>query len=310
MIKGKYIVSQNGNVIGEFNNAITNEGMSIIRSYLANPGIEWCGAISIGSLNTTASANTNTSMDFEILKTPVLLRSIQNSEIVIKAALDADVECEIYELGLYPSVVNSTSNGYDDKLIVNFDELWYNSTTNVEINSSNFSSTSRAGSRSLTIPATSLDFSSDLFFDVSGYSSLDSMTFLYNVVSTGTDRIITIKLSDDQLPTPGTKSVDITIPGSITGYNKYSVLMGNFTELNNFNNRVSKISISSLSVPGSAVVNLDAIRIDDADEVDPNFSLVSRSLIGTTGGSTSNDFVKKQLGIEVDIEYRVEISSL
>lgn len=310
MIKGRYILSIDGNKIGEYQNSITNDGMSIIRSYLANPNIEWCGAISIGSLNSTPSSASNTGMDFELIKSPIILRSVQNSDIILKAVIDADIECEIYELGVYPSVFNSTSNGYDDRLIINFDEDWYDSTTFIEISAGNYSSISRVGSRSLSITQSSLDFSADLIFDVSGYSSLDNISFLYNVTSTGSDRTITITLVDDQLPTAGSKSYELVIPGNTTGYNKISVPLGNFVESNNFNSNITKISISTLEDLSAAELTIDAIRIDDADENDPNFSLVSRSLIGTAGGSSNSDFVKKPLGVEVDIEYRVEISSI
>lgn len=310
MIKGTYILSSSGVEIGRYNNAITNEGMTIIRSYLANPSIDWCGAISIGCLNNTASASTNTSMDYEITKVPVLLRSVQNNELIVKAAVEADIECEIYELGIYPSVFNSTSNGYDDRLLINFDEEWYDSATLLDIDLSNYSSISRVGSRSLLVPDSTINFSNDLVFDLSGYSSLDNIDILYNVTTTGTNRSITVSFIDEQLPTPGTKTKTIVVDGSTSGYNKITTTLGDFVEANNFNNQVSKISISATADPGAALISLDSIRINDADETDPNFSLVSRSLIGSVGGSTSSDYVKKPGGLEIDIEYRLEISSI
>lgn len=308
MIKGTYSIFINGNKVSESSNAITTQGMNIIRSYLANPSYSWSGAISIGCLNTTAASSTNTSMDFEITKVPVLLRSVDNSEIVLKSTLEADIECQIYEIGLYPSVFNNTSNGYDDKIIVNFDEEWFDSSTLLEINNANYSSSSRVGSRSIIIPQTVIDFSYDLSFDLTGYSSLDEISFLYNVTSTGSDRTITVTLHDNQLPTAGTKSANIVLDGSSTGYKKVSELLGNLSELNNFNGSISKISISTLEDLTASELNIDSIRINDSDEVDPNFSLVSRSLIGVVSGESSSDYVSKPLGIEADIEYRLEIS--
>lgn len=284
--------------------------MNIIRYYLSNPSIDWSGAISVGSLNINAAASSNTALDFEVLKVPVLLKSVENTEVILKATIDSDIECEIYELGVYPAVFNNTSNGYDDKILANFDESWIDSLTLNELISSNYSSVSRIGSRSVVIPQTSVDFSNPLAFDLSGYSSLDEMSILYNVTATGADRIISITLSDNQLPVAGTKSIDITIPGTSLGYNKISVLLGNFSELNNFNGQVQNISISTTEDLSSAELNIDAIRLNDSDEVDPNFALVSRSLIGSVGGETISDYIKKPVGVEADIEYRVDISSL
>lgn len=307
MIRGRYIIRQGDNILSESTNAITSEGINIIRSYLANPKFNWAGGVSVGSLNSTAAASSNTSMDYEIARIPVILRSIEGSEIVIKAVLDSEFSGKIYELGVYPSVENVTSLGFDDKILVNFDELWYDTSTLLEIDSSNFSSTSRVGQRSLIVTDSAIDTSTDLGVDVSGYSNLDSISILYNVTSTGTDRTLRVTMIDDQLPSPGTKYFDFVIDGSSTGYSKISEDLGNFTETNNFNGDLVSIQISSSEDTGAATINLDSIRINDADETDPNFALVSRSLIGNQNGDTASDYVIKPAGVEVDIEYRLEI---
>lgn len=304
--KARYILSIDGKVVSESYNAITNDGLAIIRSYLANPTFNWAGAISIGAMNKTAAANTNVSMDYEIAKVPVILRSVQNNEIIVKGALNSNFSGRIYELGIYSEASNITSNGFDDALLLNFDELWLNTSNDSEVSAGNFSSNSRVGDRNLIIGSSSVDVYSNTGIDLAGYSSLDSISLLYNVASTNAgSRVVRVTFIDSQLPTPGTKYADFTISTSSAGFDKITTLLGNFTETGNFNGDVTKIKITSAS--GSGEVNIDAIRVNDEDEVNPNFALVSRSLIGTQNGDTVSDYVVKPSGVEVDIEYRVEL---
>lgn len=96
MISGKYIIKCQGEIISESSNAITDEGLYLIRSYLANPTSNWAGAISIGAMNSTAASSTNSSLDFELARIPVLLRSVENNEIVIKGVLNSDFSGKIF----------------------------------------------------------------------------------------------------------------------------------------------------------------------------------------------------------------------
>lgn len=304
----RYIISIDGSIVSESYNAITNDGLAIIRSYLANPTFNWAGAISVGALNKTASAATNTIMDYEIAKVPVVLRSVQNNEIIIKGVLNSNFSGRIYELGIYSEATNISSNGFDDSLLVNFDELWLNTSNDSEVTSGNFSSNSRVGDRNLIVGASALDVYTATGVDLGGYSSLDSVSLLFNVATTDpVDRVVRVTFVDSQLPTPGTKYADFTIDTSNSGYDKLTTLLGNFTETNNFNGEVVKIRVSAGSYAGSGVVHIDAVRVNDEDEVNPNFALVSRSLIGSQNGNTTSDYVNKPSGVEVDIEYRVEL---
>lgn len=304
--KARYILSINGEILSESYNAITNDGLAIIRSYLANPTFNWAGAISIGAMNKTASASTNTSMDYEIARVPVILRSVQNNEIIVKGTINSNFSGKIYELGIYSDANNISSNGFDDALISNFDELWLNTSNDSEVAVENFSSNSRVGDRNLIVGASALDIYTATGIDLSGYSSLDSISLLYNVASTNAgDRVVRVTFIDSQLPTPGTKYADFTISTSSAGFDKITTLLGNFTETGNFNGDVTKIKVTAAS--GSGTIHLDAIRVNDEDEVNPNFALVSRSLIGSQNGNTTSDYVTKPSGVEVDIEYRVEL---
>ncbi len=307
MIRGRYLIKQKDSILSESYNAITDEGLYLIRSYLANPTSNWAGAISVGAMNSTAAASTNSSLDFELARIPVILRSVENNEIVIKGVLDSDFSGKIFEIGLYPEVFNILSDGFDDKLVLNFDELWLKTSDNLQIDSANLSVDSRAGENNLKIGTSALDIYTNIGLNISGYTNFDVTSLMYNVTASGTNRTFRVTFIDNQLPTPGTKYADFTLDCSSTGYKKIDKLIGDYTETGNFNSEVIKINITAASYSNSARVELDAFRINDADETNPDFSLVSRSLIGSQNGSSSSDYVYKPGGVEVDIEYRVQI---
>lgn len=308
MIKGRYIISHNGNIISQSENIITSEGMNIIRSYLAGFTPIWCGAIAIGSMNSTSPSTSDTSLDFQIARIPVSFISIEGNEIIVKGSLSAEFQAEIYELGIYPTVTNSTSSGYDDKLILNASETWFNTSDGLIADSSNFSSGGRVGFRNIIFNDTAKNIYSDTAINLNGYSSLDSIGLLYKTQSSGSNKTIRLTFYDSQLPTPGTKYYEFSLNGSTTGYKSLSTLLGNFTETGNFNGEVSRIGLSCSATTGAGTFYFDSLKINDEDETNPNFALVSRSLVGVQNGTSSTDFVVKPAGIEVDIEYRMEVS--
>ena len=57
-----------------------------------------------------------------------------------------------------------------------------------------------------------------------------------------------------------------------------------------------------------ATIHLDAIKLNDVDETNPDFALISRALIGQVGGSASSDYFEKRAGTNMTIEYVVELS--
>lgn len=308
MASGKYIIYQGGKVISESNNIITNEGMNIIRSYLCGTISAWAGAIAIGTMNSTNPSATDTSLDYEVSRVPVTIISIEGNEIIVRASVAAEFSAKIYELGIYPAITNSTSLGFDDRLILSFDEVFLNSSDGLPASSSLFTESTRIGGSALIFNTSARDLYVEKVINLTGYSGLDSFSLLYKTHSIGNNRNVTITLYDNQLPTPGTSQVVMSLDGSALGYKKVTQLFGNFVNTNNFNGQVVKIGVSGSSASGAGTFYLDAFKVNDSDETNPNFALVSRSLIGTQNGDTSTDYVVKPAGVEVDIEYRLDIS--
>ena len=157
MISGRYLIYENGNIISESKNIITNEGMNIIRSYLCGSISAWAGAISIGTMNITSPSVTDSSLDYEVSRVPVNLISIDGNEIIVRASVSAEFSAKIYELGIYPAVTNITSLGFDDRLLLSFDELYLNSSDNLPASSSLFTTSSRIGGKSLIFNTSARD---------------------------------------------------------------------------------------------------------------------------------------------------------
>jgi len=307
---GKYLIYENSELIGTYNNVLTTEGKSLIRNYLAGNIGAWSGSIAIGAMNSASPTVSDAGLEFEIVRVPVVLAAVKNNDIVLSADLDSTIAGRIFELGVYPTVTNSFSAGFDDRIIANFSEDWLD-TLGVSLSSSNFNGTdevpeARVGYRNLIIGSSGINTEYSLGIDLSGYSDLDSMSILYETTSIGSNRTLRFTFYDNQLPTPGTKYYDFTLDGTSVGYKKVSAEFGLFTENGDFNNNISKIGISSSG--SSAEVEIDSIKLDDADETNPNFALVSRALIGQAGGSLATDYFEKRAGTTMTIEYVVELT--
>lgn len=304
---GKYKVYINNKLVSESSNIITTNGKNIIRHYLSGAAPAWAGSIAVGALNKNVPALTDTSLEFEIQRFPIFVKYVDSSEIVCTATLDADLDAKIFELGLYPTTLNSSSKGFDDKVIVNGEEDWTDN-SGVILTSSSYYGTEtspqgRVGYRNLVMSTSAQTFKLTSGEDISGYSDSDSITILYDVASTGTNKSLTITFEDDTLPTPKTKYKVITLTSSSTGYNSITSTLGSFTEESGFSGRLSLIKLSTAS--SSSTIRLDAIKFNDADNSDELFSLISRSLIGAQNGTAATDYVQKNSGEEAIIEYRV-----
>lgn len=305
---GKYRIYINNELVNESYNILTTNGKNIIRQYLSGAAPAWAGSIAVGAMNKNSPSATDTSLEFEIQRFPIFVKYVDSSEIVCTATLDSDLEARIFEVGLYPTTLNSSSKGFDDKVIVNGEEDWTDNSGNI-LTSSSYSGTEispqgRVGYRNLILSNSAQTFKLLSGEDISGYSDSDSITILYNVATIGTNKSITITLEDDTLPTPKTKYKTFIITTSSTGYNSITTTLGTFTEDNGFSGRLSKIKITTAS--STSIIHLDAIKFDDIDNSDELFALISRALIGNQNGVATTDYVQKTSGEEAIIEYRVE----
>lgn len=76
MIKGRYVIKIDGEVVAERDNLITTNGFFMINRHLAKSSIDWAGALAIGSVTTAPSISDKT-LYYELDRMPITLKSYQ-----------------------------------------------------------------------------------------------------------------------------------------------------------------------------------------------------------------------------------------
>jgi hypothetical protein len=305
MLKGTYIYYENGQEVYRSSNVITKYGKRFLTSFLAGRDSFASKSMAFG-IDSTAALDTNTKLGFEFYRTPVLFGStdIQTSNdittyaVVYKATIPQDVAGYITEVGIYPEYKESLSS-YDSKFIADFDNQldWTNTplitTTNARIGQYLLNMSSNGTSAK--------EYKTNIqAIDLSGYSVNDTLKLAYVKNDANLQNII-IRFYSSALDY---YSVTIT-PESGTGYKISSDITLNnlFTNASTANvdsSNINQIGVIITPVSGqSTSTGLDALRINDEDTFDPNFGLISRSVLSTP--------LVKLAGRQVDVEYRLDL---
>lgn len=116
---------------------ITNTGKQIIGRYLigltdtyASHLVLGCGAKPLSSTEAFGDYSTKTSLNFEMIRVPIISRNIVTesgiTKVIFTAELPSTERYAITEMGLYPSIANPTAVGSDNKplSLFNFGENW------------------------------------------------------------------------------------------------------------------------------------------------------------------------------------------
>jgi hypothetical protein len=303
MLKGTYIFYQDGKEIARSANIITKFGKRFIANFIAGNERLISKSMAFG-IDSTAATDLDTRLGFEFYRTPVLFGStdIQTSNeitsyaVVYKATIPQDVSGVITEVGLYPEFRQSI-NIFDSKFLTDFDSQldWTNAPELVSQNSkigpyllNMISASGAAREYTTTIPT----------LDLSGYSVNDSIRLAYYKYD---NSLASIKI---RLYSSSTAYYETTItPPSGTGnfisgnILLSSVFAGATTPAPDPTN-INKIGIIITPTSGTSTVGMDALRINDEDTFDPEFGLISRSVVTA---------LNKAAGRQVDVEYRLEL---
>jgi hypothetical protein len=307
MIKGTYIISQDGKELCRAENTITKFGKRFLTEYLAGNIIDGKKDIAIG-ISPTASTINDTRLGFEFYRVPVSFGStnIQTVNgttsygVVFKATIPQDVAGSINELGLYPST-RSSSNNYDSKFISDFSSPlnWIDTDSfNPEVDYAN----AKIGDNVLKMQSnlsTAREYVYNIgSFDMSGYSANDSIKICYYQYDTRLSSI-TVKFYSStndyykyEFVSDG--SVGYKISPDILLSSVYTSPVGSPNK-----SQINKIGVSIKTNTTSATyVGMDGLRINDEDTFDSNFGLISRAVI--------TEFTKS-VGQPIDIEYRLAL---
>lgn len=310
MIKGEYVFYENGKEIARSSNLITTYGKRFITSFLAGINTYNAKDLAFGIDDTEASPS-NTRLGFEFYKTPVTLGSIDIDTTaptyiaIFKATIPQDIAGVIKEIGLYPGSRTSINN-YDSKFISDFNDRieWYSDAYNPVYSTS---VSPRVGINLLEFKFDPLDTTETTRefkynigqFDLSGYSSKDKLTLAYNRASSN---LASIKIKF--YTSSGNYYYGTITPTSGTGDKIASIDMSDVFANTEGSPNASVISMIGIeltrtSAASDAVTYMDGLRINDEDTFDPNFGLISRSVLDTP--------ITKTIGRSVDVEYKLSL---
>lgn len=262
---------------------ITNNGKIHIKRYLAGyePAIGRSIAFGIGTVSESA---TNFKLQFETGRADVTLVAYDfaNDRVVFKAPLPDDFGGEIHEVALYSNNSDTIAGDGASRVITTFDsatETWVDpssgtqstfGTTGVRIGDDALKQTPAAGS-------TRTDSLADLLLDLSAYSGSDKFVFAFNCANANADAI-TFQFMNDS-----SNYFTITLPAQSTGYKVTEVAKASAVATGNPDwNMITELRVSTKAKAGGAAnVQFDGIRIDDADTVNPEYTMVAREVLDT-----------------------------
>jgi hypothetical protein len=294
---------------------ITKFGKRFLTSYLAS-GLNFNQKdIAIG-IGTSAATTNDTDMQFEFYRSGVFLGSsdIQTNSatgestysVVYKTTLPTDVEGIIYEVGIFPSA-SAQNTDYSSRYISSFEDttMWKDSNGDQPTKVS--TPTPRIGSSYFSVSATSGQskyYSIDTLFDISGYGVDDSITIAFYQSDLNLDYLYVRFYSSP------TNYKEVRFAGASSIGNKIlntklsNLFNSSFTSTGATDfSAITSIEIGAKAKSsGNTNVLLDGLRLNDDDRYNTQYGLISRSVL-------SEPIVKK-LGVEMDIEYKLNLGFL
>jgi len=294
---------------------ITKFGKRFITSYLAN-GLNFNDKdIAIGIGSTPATVN-DTDMQFEFYRSGVFLGStdiqtntatgITTYSVVYKTTLPTDVEGIISEIGIFPST-SVQNTDYSSRYISSFEEtsLWKDSSGNQPEKVS--TPTPKIGSSYFSVSALSgqsKSYSLDTVFDISGYGVEDGIKIAFYQTDLNLDYVyVKFYSSPDnykEIRFAGTSSIGHKVlESSLSSLFNSSFSSSGATDFAN----ITKIEVGAKAKSSGATnVLLDGLRLNDEDKYNTQYGLVSRSVL--------TEPIVKTLGVEMDIEYKINLGFL
>lgn len=274
---------------------ITTNGKSHIKRYMAGIVSSIGEALAFG-IGNTAEALSDEDLNFEVGRVDVELVSYDFSAdlLIFKATIPQEFAGTIYEVGLWSSLSDSRAGSYVSQVLTSFDsesEQW--------VGGSYATTNTRVGVDSLRLaPGASTSASatlSELEMDLSGFSGVDQFSIAFNSGAT-TPTNLTIDFKNDSsnyyrwtvVPTSGYQLVTVNKSTlTATGAPNWAT--------------ISTIAVTvNAAAGGAAQIDFDAIRINDTDTDNPEYTLVSREVL-------SVPYVKAE-GVVQDIEFTIPVS--
>lgn len=317
-LTGTYVIYENGKEVARQSNILTKFGKRFLTSYLAGSTNfnEKDIAIGIGGTSIdggTATDVNNTQLDFELYRSAVNLGTIDiqtNSitgestyAVVYKTTIPNDVVGTISELGLFNTQTQGNTD-YSSRYISTFENnlYWLDdagspaqtvSTPTPLIGSLWFKlNPSASQSSKYTINTT---------FDLSGYSTNDSLTLAFNQQDLNLDYVFIRFYSSSNAYYEGRFMAKSTTGNKLIKLSLNDLYNSGRNVGSPDPTSITQISIGAVAKSsGATTVLLDGLRVNDEDTFNTIYGMISRSVLTTP--------IVKKLGISTDIEYRIGLN--
>lgn len=316
-MKGTYVVKVDGVEVARSENLLTTSGKRIIASFMAGLTPRWAGAIAAG-VSGTAATVTDSKLIFEFARSAITSTAVDYNggtgathRLIFKATLDQAAAGKIYELGIYPNVTNTMAGIAQSQVISYGDstEAWQEYVTGTgwtTITTTANTTNNRVGAdmpqlRALTTTGRKYRLTG-LGLDLSGYSTNDLINFAFRN-DTANPTAFNIQFNTDDSNYFTTSPTIATFIGSVGAYKTSTLTKANFTAVGTPDwSNITSIEFQIINSGGSTCdFYLDSIRMEDVDTANPDYALVSRSVLGSP--------ITKISGTLMDIEYYLDVNS-
>ncbi len=300
MVKGTYTIYLDGIKVCTSDNIITNFGKVALLRYLAGNISNYAGAVAVGISDKPASPSDYT-LDYELTRVGISYKTIapSTSSIIFKSTIGSGLAGKIYEVGLFPSMQNIISGLYQTATLFEFDldESWNNVPTRDVINA-------RVGTSSAQIVASSyaqsMIYLNDARLDLSGYSSTDVFKLAFNTFDTNCSSVSVKFINNIGAEMTGVFTpVTHTAGAGVAQYQIATITKNSFSNLMADWSNITRVEVSLSAGAGSSTVSVDGLKIVDADNLNVDYGIISRTTLSTPIVKDSNQ--------TMDIEYSLVV---
>lgn len=301
---GIYKFYQDGELIGESKNQLTETGRILALKTLMGAVPSFAGSLSIGIDNTANSPSTglaaNKDLGFKVASSPVISSNAMldtNDVLVFKARVDDPSAYSIYEVGLFSNPLSGGSTTNRQEVLINFegsdnitDSDGSALTDNgrfIDRSDVTYGSKIRNGNTALLVDSGESVVSLNSFSGIETFGEQDNLVVAY-YADLNADLNVTFYSGEV------TKSYDFAYTGA-AAYRVVSTPKGTTPENFSWSN-ITKITFSA----ANGNIMLDGIKFTSADFVETNNGMVSRTSLGASP-------IEKYAGIPIDIEYYLRV---
>lgn len=281
---------------------ITNLGKVHFKRFLAGWEPDLARSIAFG-VGESVEIATQDRLDYEIGRTDISLITYNfiDDKLVFKGIMDELFDGVIYEVGLYSSEAGSGST-VGSRLLLSFDsetEFWTAGGLAATYSTTN----TRVGNDSVVVaPGASTSQTvtySDIFVDLSGYTSADTFSLAFYAANANTSSI-TYRFFTDASSYYSTT----VVAGSIgVGFNIVNVPVASSTVTGAPRwSEITKVEVTvAATAGGAASVHLEGVRVEDRDNTELGNILIARTKLITPFVKTVGSIQEVEFPLGVSI---------